>query len=196
MKFIAYDFETANNHRSSACSLGAVKIEDGQIVDEFYSLINPAGKFLARNIDIHGIQPLDVIDAPGYPEVMQSFSQFVDSLPIVSHTPFDVGVIKEANYLYRLSDYYYDYFDSYYLAKSIWDKRYPSYSLGRISKQLGFEFNHHDALDDAKASANLILTMADELQVADVKSLIRAGGYPSFGRIQGWETVGFRKRRP
>lgn len=39
--FAAIDFETANNKRSSVCSVGVVIVRDGEIVDKFYSLIKP-----------------------------------------------------------------------------------------------------------------------------------------------------------
>ena len=39
--FAAIDFETANNDRSSVCSVGVVIVRDGEIVDSFYSLIQP-----------------------------------------------------------------------------------------------------------------------------------------------------------
>lgn len=39
--FAAIDFETANNQRSSVCSVGLVIVRDGEITDTFYSLINP-----------------------------------------------------------------------------------------------------------------------------------------------------------
>ena len=39
--FAAIDFETANNERSSVCSVGIVIVRDGEIVDSFYSLIQP-----------------------------------------------------------------------------------------------------------------------------------------------------------
>lgn len=39
--FAAIDFETANNERSSVCSVGIVIVRNGEIVDSFYSLIQP-----------------------------------------------------------------------------------------------------------------------------------------------------------
>ena len=39
--FAAIDFETANNERTSVCSVGVVIVRDGEIVDTFYSLIQP-----------------------------------------------------------------------------------------------------------------------------------------------------------
>ena len=43
--FAAIDFETANNERSSVCSVGIVIVRDGKIVDKFYSLIKPEPEY-------------------------------------------------------------------------------------------------------------------------------------------------------
>lgn len=39
--FAAIDFETANNERTNVCSVGVVIVRNGEIVDSFYSLIQP-----------------------------------------------------------------------------------------------------------------------------------------------------------
>ena len=44
--FAAIDFETANGHRSSICSVGVVIVRGGQVADRFYSLIYPYPEFL------------------------------------------------------------------------------------------------------------------------------------------------------
>lgn len=44
--FAAIDFETANNERSSVCSVGIVVVRDGEIVDKFYSLIKPEPEYI------------------------------------------------------------------------------------------------------------------------------------------------------
>ena len=43
--FAAIDFETANNERSSVCSVGVVIVRDGEMVYKFYSLIKPEPKY-------------------------------------------------------------------------------------------------------------------------------------------------------
>ena len=43
--FAAIDFETANNERSSVCSVGIVIVRNGEIVDKFYSLIKPEPEY-------------------------------------------------------------------------------------------------------------------------------------------------------
>lgn len=39
--FVAIDFETANFEQSSICSMGIVIVKDGELVDNFYSLVRP-----------------------------------------------------------------------------------------------------------------------------------------------------------
>ena len=41
LNFAAIDFETANNERTSVCSVGVVVVRNGELVDSFYSLIQP-----------------------------------------------------------------------------------------------------------------------------------------------------------
>lgn len=43
--FAAIDFETANYNRSSVCAVGVVIVRDGEIVDSFYSLIQPVPNY-------------------------------------------------------------------------------------------------------------------------------------------------------
>ena len=52
MNFTAMDFETANSHPESACSLALVMVRNNEIVDRFYTVINPQMPFDGRNICI------------------------------------------------------------------------------------------------------------------------------------------------
>lgn len=74
MKTIAIDFETANEQRGSACSVGLAWIEDGKVTRVEERLIRPREmRFSGMNIAIHGIRPEHVEDAPEFPEVMDEF---------------------------------------------------------------------------------------------------------------------------
>ena len=71
--WVAIDFETANALRGSPCSVGLVKVKEGQIVEEWSSLIRPPDgrdHFDAFNTAIHGITADQVRDAPGWPETL------------------------------------------------------------------------------------------------------------------------------
>ena len=104
MEFVAFDFETANRQRSSACSLGAVKVVDGIMVKHFYELIDPQTSFSPENIDVHGITPDQVYGKPTYDTVIKQFQEFVREAPVVSHSKFDQGVIRAASYDYGIPE--------------------------------------------------------------------------------------------
>ena len=68
--FAAIDFETANNERSSVCSVGVVIVRDGEIVDSFYSLIQPEPNYYNYWCSqVHGLCREDTEDAPVFPKV-------------------------------------------------------------------------------------------------------------------------------
>jgi len=61
--FIAIDFETANQHPSSVCSVGVVMVRDGQMVDSFYSLIQPEPNYYSYFCQrVHGITQIETDD--------------------------------------------------------------------------------------------------------------------------------------
>ena len=67
LDFTAIDFETANSYRGSPCSVGLVKVRDGQIADESGTLIRPpAGfdHFDRFNTSVHNITTEIITDAP------------------------------------------------------------------------------------------------------------------------------------
>ncbi|MGX7107487.1 exonuclease domain-containing protein [Hutsoniella sourekii] len=120
MNYVAYDFETANSQRTSACALGAVKMENGKEVDSFYTVINPEEEFCGYNVMIHGISADIVRTAPKFVEVSNQFIEFVGDYPIVSHTYFDRSVLVSANNKYNNKFSPLKYFDSFQLSKAIW----------------------------------------------------------------------------
>lgn len=70
MNFTSIDFETANNKRNSACSVAVVVIENGRMTDSYNTLIRPPElMFEQGNINIHGITPHMVEDAPIFADI-------------------------------------------------------------------------------------------------------------------------------
>ena len=68
--FAAIDFETANNERTSVCSVGIVIYREGKKVDDFYSLIKPEPEYYNYWCSqVHGLTLEDTINAPVFPEV-------------------------------------------------------------------------------------------------------------------------------
>lgn len=68
--FAAIDFEIANCERSSVCSVGIVIVRNGEIVDTFYSLIQPEPNYYNYWCTrVHGLTAQDTDNAPVFPEV-------------------------------------------------------------------------------------------------------------------------------
>ena len=84
--FAAIDFETANNERSSVCSVGVVVYKNGKKVDEFYSLIKPEPEYYNYWCSqVHGLSLEDTENAPLFPEVWKQIESKIDGLPLVAH---------------------------------------------------------------------------------------------------------------
>ena len=100
MDFTAIDFETANNSAASACSVGLVKVRDGQVVDRIGWFIRPPSghdHFVDWNTRIHGITADMVLDAPSWVDQLPDLQTYIGGDALVAHNAgFDMQVIKTA----------------------------------------------------------------------------------------------------
>ena len=102
--FAAIDFETANNERSSVCSVGIVIVRGGEIVDKFYSLIKPEPEYYNYWCSqVHGLCAADTEDAPIFPEVWKQVEHKIAGLPLVAHNKaFDESCLKAVFRVYQM----------------------------------------------------------------------------------------------
>ncbi|NQT63593.1 MAG: transposase [Candidatus Marinimicrobia bacterium] len=172
MNFIAIDVETANADMASICQIGIAKYVDGKLVEEWSSLINPGDYFSPINVGIHGISETDVIGAPTIPEIGIILGSFLNNAICVCHTHFDRVAIGRALNKYSLEEYDSVWLDSAKVARRTWeDCRWRGYGLADVCKKIGYEFKHHDALEDAKA-AGMVLLAAIETTGLDIESWV------------------------
>ena len=94
--FAAIDFETANQRRSSVCSVGIVVVRDGEIVDKFYSLIQPIPNYYTYwTTEVHGLTRGDTDGNPLFPDVWKQIEPRIAGLPLVAHNrPFDESCLQ------------------------------------------------------------------------------------------------------
>lgn len=102
MNFVAIDVETANSDMASICQIGIAKFENGVLVEEWISLVNPEDYFHFINIDIHGIDESDVADAPIFTEFLDKLKYFLEGAVCVCHTHFDRVSIAKAFQKYSI----------------------------------------------------------------------------------------------
>ncbi|TNC65819.1 transposase [Rubellimicrobium roseum] len=158
MRFVALDVETANADMASICSLGAAVFENGQLVSEWYSLINPEDYFDPLNISIHGICEKDVQGAPTFEEVTDELHRHIGEQIVVTHTHFDRVAIHQAASRYALPSPTCRWLDSSQVARRTWaDCARSGYGLSKLCSRIGYTFAHHNALEDAKACGHVLL---------------------------------------
>ncbi|RUT30564.1 hypothetical protein EJP77_12100 [Paenibacillus zeisoli] len=168
MNFVSLDFETANmRNRGSVCAVGIVVVRDGEVAEEFYSLVNPLDDFDPYVVQIHGITEAMVQDAPTFKELWDSIGPLLNNQVVVAHNAaFDMSVLKHCMTVHELPSDGFHYLCSYLLAKRIWPGL-TSYRLNSISRHLELDaFRHHDALEDARAAALVFIKCMEKAEAA------------------------------
>ena len=173
MNFVAIDVETANADMSSICQIGIAKYAEDQLVEEWSSLINPEDYFDFINISIHGITEETVKDSPTFPEILSTLDRLLKNTICVSHTHFDRVSLGRAFEKYNLESIETVWLDSARVARRAWeDCARSGYGLANICKKIGYNFKHHDALEDAKASGQVLLAAINKTGL-DIDSWLR-----------------------
>lgn len=153
--FAAIDFETANSERSSVCSVGVVIVRNNEIVDSFYSLINPEPNYYNYwCTKVHGLTNRDTDDAPIFPEVWKQIAPLIEGLPLVAHnSPFDESCLKAVFRVYQMDYPDYKFYDTLSTARRT-IKGLENHQLHTVAAVCGYQLdNHHHALADAEACA-------------------------------------------
>ena len=166
--FNAIDVETANADRASICQIGIVHVRDGAVVDRWQTLLNPEDWFDPWNVSIHGINERDVRKSPTLPEVRDELRRRLRGSVLVSHTSFDRVAFERAMTRYDLEQLQVTWLDSARIARRAWPERYgqSGYGLKNVAKDLGIAFRHHDALEDARAAAQVVIHASVALEMS------------------------------
>lgn len=194
MNFVAIDFETANEKRNSACSLGIIVVRNNKIIEKKYYLIKPCEeRFSPMNIWIHGITEEDVKEEKTFKELWKEIRHYFEGNFIVAHNAaFDISVLRKTLDFYSI-----EYPNFQYGCTVVMSRNYyiglPNYKLNTVNDALGFKFEHHNALEDAIASANIVMNICKDLNISTVEELsniigikigkVFNGGYKSSGTL-------------
>ena len=92
--FVAIDVETANSDCGSICQIGVVSVEQGEIVNEWQTLVDPGIPFTDRNIEIHGITAWDVESAPTFSGIYDVVLAKLTGQVVACHTMFDRRAVR------------------------------------------------------------------------------------------------------
>lgn len=176
--FVALDVETANADVGSICQVGIAAFDESGFVEGWKALIDPEEAFDGMNISVHGITEDDVEGAPTFPEIAQDLSTRLASRIVVCHTAFDRSSIGKAAEKYSLAAPSCRWLDSSRVARRVWEQfAQRDYGLANVAQHIGFAFEHHDALEDARAAGHIILA-AMQKSGLDIDSLIARAHAP------------------
>ncbi len=157
--FVGIDFETANSNPLSACSVGLVVFDAGEVIFEFESLIKPPNKyrdFAYFNSRIHKISKEDILEAMSWKEIYPVIAPYLDEALIVAHNArFDMKVLRSLNEYYDLHLPKANYFCSVDVSRQVLPYLI-NHKLNTVSEFLEINLNHHNAKSDALASAMII----------------------------------------
>ncbi|MDF7638637.1 3'-5' exonuclease [Lactobacillus sp. ESL0791] len=174
MNFVAMDFETANRHPESACSLALVMVRNNEIVDRFYTVINPQMPFDGRNIQIHDITTDDVKDAPTMAEVWPKIKKlYQPGMLVTAHNArFDTNVMKESLARYGIQEPHYLVVDTLKTSR-LFEPDLVNHKLDTVSTALNVElWHHHNALSDSEACAGILIAQNKQFGDEAIKNLI------------------------
>ena len=166
-EIIAFDLETTGLSAATEriTEIGAVRIVNGVLRDEFCTFVNPERHIPERITELTGIDDAMVADAPSEEEALKEFYKFCgNSKFLVAHNAgFDTSFLRAANK--RLGwDFDYLYADTVAMARSM----YPdlkNHKLDTVGHYLKLPpFNHHRACDDARELAQILVKMMEELR--------------------------------
>ena len=166
------DFETANHQPGSACLLGIVMVEPWRIVREHQWLIRPQRMFFSpRCVAVHGITPRDVLDSPTWDQIWSEVAPLLDEAVVIAHNAgFDAKVLSSTCQIYDIAMHPVDLQCTRLISKRTFTSL-RSHALANVAEHLEVQFRHHDALEDARTSATILMRAAERAGAEDLDQL-------------------------
>lgn len=177
--FVVFDIETTGFSPVSnrIIEIGAVKVVNGEITDRFSTFVNPQVPIPFRIEKLTNINDSMVMDAPLIETVLPEFLDFCGDAILVAHNAsFDMSFIKENVQRQHLNREF-TYVDTLGIARVLLPNQ-AKHTLDAVCKTLGISLeNHHRAVDDAEATAQMFVKMIPMLKeqgaakLADVNAM-------------------------
>ncbi len=163
--FVVFDLETTgfSADKDSIIEIGAVRIQGGKIAERFGTFVNPARPIPAHITELTGIDDDMVKDAPDIGSAVRSFYEFIGDAVLVAHNArFDVSFLKNAAQRAGL-EFAFASLDTLELSRALVSD-IKNYKLDTLCKHFDVKLgNHHRAVDDAGATAEICLKLFEIL---------------------------------
>ncbi|MDN3649763.1 3'-5' exonuclease [Reinekea marina] len=162
---VVLDFETTGlspDMGDRAIEIGAVKIEEGVIVDQFQALMNPGRRvdpFIERYT---GITNTMLTSADSCADVMADFAEFIGDSNLLAHNASFDKRFLDAEFQRIKHQYRGEFICSLLVSRRIFQNA-PNHKLGTLVGYCNIESNgaFHRALYDSEMTAKLWLAIID-----------------------------------
>ncbi len=185
-RFVAIDFETANDDRGSACALGWAIVDGHAVGETGWSPIDPEmddDEWSPFNSSINGFEPADVRGAPTFGALWPRLVELTAGAPVVAHyASFDLSVLRAELARYEIEPGPMRYACSALLARAAWPELL-SVSLPVVSRHLALPAAGRDPEANARASATIASSAVTALRQTDLDGALHAASLT-------WGTVG------
>ena len=157
-RFVALDVETANYHRGSICQIGLAFVRPDNSIETWMTYVDPGTEDWTCS-RIHGITSRTVRGAPRFMDLLPRLDAALHGLPVYQHSSFDSTAIRAACDQADLTAPSWAWHDSVKVARNAWPelKGNGGHGLASLKRHLNLNFKHHDAGEDARAAAEVVL---------------------------------------
>lgn len=165
-RYVLLDIENPNTRGNSICAIAVVLVENDEIVDKKYTLINPEDRFDAINSRITGIDIEQVQDAPTLKEYWGEIRELLKDHIIVGHNvAYDLSVLSRSLMRYEIAPEKFRYICTLELSRKYLEAE--SHKLDNLVKSLDHEHIDYMALNDALASGVLFKHIKGQHSLAE-----------------------------
>lgn len=165
---VAVDLETTGLSPlvDKIIEIAAIKITQEGIVTTYHQLINPLIDIPEFTIQFHGLTNEDLKMSPTIKKPLKDFWEFVGRHPMIAHnSTFDLGYLIKSSHDFQIEFPPLDIFDSCRYARAVYKNKENSpenFKLSTLSKYVGFELQHHVAIEDTFACLKIMAHIAKE----------------------------------
>lgn len=171
--YVVFDLETTGlkAEQEHIIEIGAVKLLGGKVIGRFSTFVNAGVTIPPFIVGLTGITDDMVTNAPLAREALQDFAEFCEGSVLVAHNAqFDIGFIRVHGQRYGIS-FQQPYADTLMLSRYLLFG-IKNHKLQTVCEALGVELmNHHRAVDDAAATAELFLEFLSRIRAMGLNEI-------------------------
>ncbi len=175
--YIVFDFETTGFNaggKDSIIEIGAVKLQNGEVIEHYDELINPGRKLPSKIVELTNITDEMLEDKDTEENAMKRFQAWIKDYPMVAHNAkFDVSFLEMAYQKYHLGEFKNPVIDTLELSRAL-DTGYARHSLSALVKRYDVPWDedaHHRGDYDAEGTALVFHKMLKKLDDRNIEKM-------------------------